>query len=425
MHFRSFCRITTFVLISLIVSVTLSQAENWPTWRGPQQNGISQEKGLPVHWSPTENIAWKLPLPGVAPSTPIVWEDQIFLTTTLRNSEQTVLLCVNTTGQLVWQRTIGEGESEQAEKNNLAAPSPCTDGQHVWTVTGNGTITCHDLAGNQKWQFRVDQRYETIKMPWGLASSPVTHDSLLYLQLFHLNSRRILALDKTTGAEVWNVDRETGATGKCLRSYATPTIFRHDDLTYLLSHGQDFIVAHDLADGSEFWRCGDFHPRSGYDEMMHVSSSPVVAEGLILVPSGKDGNFQVLRGDGQGEITGNPKYRLWQAHISPMRPSALLVNSLVYICDEAGVLLCLDAKTGKKYYRRALHRHTHFASPVYADGNIYFTARDGTTTVITSGPEFTVLSTNPLDETICASPVISKGRIYLRSFEALYAIERF
>ena len=411
-----------------------SRAENWPMWRGPQQNGISREKGLPVRWSQTENVAWRLPLPGAAPSTPVVWDDQIFLTSSERGSEQTLLLSVDVIdGKQRWQRVIGRGGSEQSETNNLAAPSPCTDGKHVWTMTSNGTITCFDLSGNQKWQFNVEDRYEKIDMPWGMASSLVPYGSRIFVQLFHLNSRRVVALDKTTGDEVWSVVRETDARGKCLRSYATPVIFYREDRKqeekakereeYLLSHGQDYMVAHDLDDGRELWRCGEFHSRSGYDEMMHLSSSPVVAENMILVPSGNGGNFQVLSGEGHRQITTDPPVRLWNDYISPMRPSPLLVDSLVYICAEAGVLRCLDAKTGKQHYRRAIHRHKHFASPVYGDGRLYFASRDGTVTVVQPGTEFKILATNRIDEPICASPVISGGRIYLRSFDTLFAFE--
>ena len=416
---------TVCVLVLLLFGTwgTVVVAENWPMWRGPQRNGISQENDLPTKWSQSENVAWRLPLPGVAPSTPVKWGDRIFLTSTVRDREDVLLLCVDTAGNELWQRTIGDGTSEQAETNNQAAASPSTNGRHVWTMTGNGTVTCFDLDGKQLWQFNVEERYEKIEMPWGLASSPVPYGQLLYVQLFHLNSRRVIAIDQATGTEVWNHERETDAVNKCLRSYATPTIFCDDDQEYLLSHGQDFIVAHDLYTGTELWRCGDFHARSGYNDMMHVSSSPVVAEGLILVPAGVNGNFQVLRGNGRGEITGDADYRLWHDYVSPMRPSTLLVESLVYVCSEEGVLRCLDAQTGQEYYRRPLHRHTHYASPVYADGKIYFAARNGTVTVIAAGREFKILATNSLNETLCASPVFSDGRLYLRTFEALYAIK--
>jgi outer membrane protein assembly factor BamB len=392
-------------------------------WRGPQQNGISEEQGLPLHWSGTENIAWRLALPGVAPSTPIIWEDMIFLTSTDHESDRILLLGVDTAGTQLWQRTIGQGESEQREKNNLASASPCTDGQHVWTFTGNGTVSCFDLAGNEKWHFNVEDRYEKVDMPWSMASSPTPYGRLLYLQLLHLNSSRVIAVDKTTGTEVWNVERQTDARGKCMRSYATPVVYRDDQREYLLTHGQDYIVAHDLNNGRELWRCGDFHPRSGYDPMMHMASSPVVGAGIILVPSGYHGNFQVLRPDGAGDITGDATYRLWNDYISPRRPSALMVDSLAYVGTEKGALYCLDVKTGKQHYRRPIHRHTHHASPVYADGRIYFTARDGTVTVVKPGTDFEILATNSLDETISASPAISGGRIYLRTFAALYAIE--
>jgi len=209
-----------------------------------------------------------------------------------------------------------------------------------------------------------------------------------------------------------------------MRSYATPLIYRDDEREYLLTQGQDYLVAHDLDDGHELWRCGGFHPRSGYDPMMHMSSSPVIGDGVIFVPSGNSGNFQAIRPNGSGSITGNAKYLLWNEYISPMRPSALVVGTEVYVGKESGVLHCLDVQTGEKHYKRPLHRHTHHASPVYADGRIYFTARDGTVTVIKPGKAFEILASNTLDGPISASPAISGGRIYLRTFETLYAIEK-
>jgi outer membrane protein assembly factor BamB len=415
--------ITLFLLIAMAVPYSVVQAENWPTWRGPLQNGVADESGLPTDWSQTENVVWRLPLPGAAPSTPVVWDGKIFLTSTDRDSEQVLLLAIDVAGEVVWQREIGSGESEQAEKNNLASPSPSTDGEYVWTFTGDGLLTCFDFEGNRQWQFNVEDRYEKVEMRWGMASSPTPDGKLLYVQLLHLNSSRVIALDKKTGAEVWNIVRETEAEGKCMRSYATPVVYRDAGQEYLLTQGQDYIVAHDLNDGRELWRHGDFHPRTGYDPMMHMSSSPVVAEGIILVPSGNNGNFQALRPNGDGLVTEAEEDRLWQDFISPMRPSALLVDSLAYVCQESGVLYCLDAHTGEQHYKKPLHRHTHHASPVYGDGKIYFASRDGTVTVVRAGSEFEILATNEMNEPLCASPVIVDGRIYLRTFEALYAIE--
>jgi len=415
-----------FVVAILLVSIapaSFALAENWPTWRGPQQNGISSEQNLPTVWSQTENVAWRLPLPGAAPSTPVIWEDRIFLTSTDRESEDVLLLAIDTAGKILWQRQIGSGESEQAEKNNLAAPSPSTDGKHIWTFTGDGNLACHDFQGNPLWQFNVEDRYEKVEMRWGMASSPTPYGDILYVQLLHLNSSRVIAVNKTTGSEVWNVERKTDAQGKCMRSYATPIVYRDKQHEYLLTQGQDYIVAHDLNTGQELWRWGDFHPQTGYDEMMHMSASPVAAEGIILVPSGNNGNFQALRPNGQGLITSDEKHRLWHDYISPMRPSALLVDSIAYVCQEAGVLHCLDANTGEQHYKKPIHRHTHHASPVYADGKIYFASRDGTVTVVQAGTDFKILATNAMDEPLCASPAISHGRIYLRTFDALYAIE--
>ena len=191
----------SFLVITL-VGLSTSNAENWPQWRGLQQNGISHEQGLPLTWSKTENIAWRVPLPGVAPSTPIVWNKKIFLTSTNRNNEEILLLCIDATGKQLWQRTIGHGGSEQLEKNNLASPTPCTDGKHIWTLTGNGTVACYNFSSSRQWQFQIEDRYGKIDMPWSIASSPTLDGNLLYIQLFHLNSSRVIAVEKNSGVSV-------------------------------------------------------------------------------------------------------------------------------------------------------------------------------------------------------------------------------
>jgi len=409
-------------VVCLFFSVGLAMADNWPTWRGPNQDGITGERDLPLHWNEQENIVWRAALPGASPSTPVIWGDRVFLTSTVRESDEVLLICIDTKGRQRWKQVVGRGKSEQAVMNNLAAPSPSTDGTYVWTLTGDGALACHDLDGNLQWQFHVEDRYEKVKMPWGMASSPMPHGDLLYVQLFHLNASRIVALEKATGREVWNVVRPTDARGKCLRSYATPVIFSDAGRQVLLIHGQDYISAHDLADGHEIWRCGGFHPASGYDPMMHVASSPVAAAPLVLVPSAPQGNFQVIRGGGEGNVTDDADHHLWSARVSPRIPSALAVDRLVYICRDRGVLLCLDAITGKQYYKRPVHRKTYFASPVYGDGKIYLTAFDGTVTVVAPGKQFKILAKNTIDEPTAASPAIAGGRIYLRTFQALYAI---
>jgi len=191
-------------------------------------------------------------------------------------------------------------------------------------------------------------------------------------------------------------------------------------------HGCDYATAHRLTDGSEIWRLGDLNPAVGYNRTLRFVASPVAVDDLIVVPSAKNGPVVGVKPDAKGAIaTGSPFEQWRRPHNTPDVPSPLVRDGLVYLCRETGVLICMEAKTGKQLYEERLHRAArarYRASPVYADGKIYCTARDGTVTVVKAGPTFQQLAVNHLADDIASSPVISNGRIYLRGFRALYAI---
>jgi outer membrane protein assembly factor BamB len=243
------------------------------------------------------------------------------------------------------------------------------------------------------------------------------------LQLLHSNGALVLALDKTTGNEVWKQTRPSDARDECEHSYASPVLYRDDRLELLLTHGCDYIVAHQLADGREVWRCGGLNPRGKYNPTLRFVASPLAVPGLIIVPSAKNGPVLALDPASKGDISDSKEGHFWtREHNTPDVPSPLVVDGLVYLCREDGTLMCLDAKTGHEYYLKRTHADRHRASPVYADGKVYLTARDGTVTVVKAGKQFEILASNDMSESISSSPAISQGRIYLRTFEALYAI---
>jgi outer membrane protein assembly factor BamB len=357
-----------------------------------------------------------------------VWEDRIFLTSAEGND--LVLLCVNTSGQLLWKRTVGTGNKVvRGDEGNSASPSPSTDGQHVWVFMSTGDLACYDFEGNEIWKSNLQERYGEFKMFFVMSSTPLLDGDRLYLQLIHSNAWLVLALDKATGREIWKHDRESDAQAECEHSYASPFIYRDDQREFLLVHGADYITAHSLEDGSEIWRCGGLNPKDNYNRSLRFVASPVAAPGLIVVPSAKNGPVLGLRPDGKGNITNSEQWYLWKLpNNTPDVPSPLIYDGLVYLCREHGVLICLDAKTGEEVYQEPVYREKrarkrYRASPVSGDGKIYLTGRHGLVTVIKAGRKFEILSFNDIEETISASPVISNGRIYLRSYDALYAIQ--
>lgn len=410
------------------LTTSTATAENWPQWRGAKLDGMSAEKDLPTAWSKDEHIAWKLDLPGPAGATPVVWEDKIFLTTV--DGEKLELWCVGTDGKVLWKQLVSTGNKEvRGDEGNSASPSPCTDGQHVWAFMANGVLACYDMDGKEVWKIDVQDRYGKLSIAFGMTSTPVLDGDKIYLQLIHgegnpaTREAVVVALDKLTGAEIWKVDRPSDGRDECEHSYASPVLYRDGDREYLLTHGADYVVAHDLKDGSEIWRCGGLNPKANYNPTLRFVASPLAVPGLIVVPSAKNGPVLGINPDAQGDISESRSSIKWvRDQNTPDVPSPLLVHGLVYLCRENGNLICMDAKTGEEFYQEATERDRHRASPVYADGKIYLTGRKGVVTVVQEGKEFKILSRNDLGEEISASPAISNGTIYLRTFKALYAI---
>ena len=393
----------------------LSRADNWPQWRGALLDGISHEKQIATEWSPDKNIAWRLPLPGPAGSTPVIWEDHIFLTSA--HDRDLVLMAVSTDGKDLWSRKLGTGnQTVRGDEGNSASPSPCTDGKHVWALIGTGELACFDFSGKEIWQLSLAERYGPLQIQFGYASSPALDGDRLYLQIMHSGGAYVVALDKATGREIWKHNRKSDARDECEHSYASPVLYRDKSQEFLLTHGADYIVAHSLEDGAELWRKGGLNPPGNYNNTLRFVASPVAVPGLIVVPSAKNGPVLGLNPDGS---------HAWvRDQNTPDVPSPLVYGGLVYLCRENGNLIVLDAKTGEQYYEERTHRDRHRASPVYAAGHVYLTARDGTITVVKAGKEFQKVASNTLGENMSSSPVISDGTLYLRTFDALYAIRQ-
>lgn len=421
-RFALLCR-SLLIVLAAGLPTSPTWAENWPQWRGPNHDGVSRETGLPTTWSATENVAWRVPLPGPAGATPVVWDDHIFLTSA--KGQDLVLICVSTSGKVLWERKMGTGdEAVRGDEGNSASPSPATDGKHVWAMLSTGELGCYDFAGNEVWKFNLQDRYGKFSIAFGMTSTPVLDGDKLYVQLLNTNYYTLAALDKTTGREIWKHDRQSDARAECEHSYASPTLYRDAKHEFLLAHGNDYVTAHRLSDGAEIFRCGRLNaPGEKYNATLRFVASPVAAEGLVVVPSAKNGPVLGLSVDASGNITDSAAGHVWRMDDNtPDVPSPLVHDGLVYLCRENGVLLCLDAKTGERYYMERTHSQRHRASPVFADGKIYLTARDGHVTVVKAGRTFEILADNEIGEAVSASPAVSNGRIYLRSFDALYAI---
>ena len=409
----------------LAATVTAARADNWPQWRGPNNDGICAEKNPPTKWDEKTNVCWKLPLPGIGASTPAVWGDRIFLTA--ESGKKVVGVCVSTDGKELWRIDLGNVTSHaRGDEGSAATASPSTDGTHVWFFAGSGELTCVDFAGKEVWTVNLQDRYGKFKNQFGIHSTPVLFGDRLYLQLIHSGAALVAALDKVTGKEIWKVKRESDGTDENEHSYASPVMWSNGKDAYLIAHGNDYATAHNLKDGSEIWRLGDLNVKDRYDRTLRFVASPVATPDLIVVPSAKRGPVIGVKPEATGLAMKDSPYVQFRFPVTPDVPAPLVKDGLVYLLDANGsFLLCLDAKTGKQVYKQDLikGRARHRASPAYADGNVYLLSKDGgTATIVKAGPNYELVASNKLDDMFSASPAFSNGRIYLRGYKSLYAI---
>lgn len=401
---------------------TAIRADDWPNWRGPTNDGISKETGLPASFSLTKNLAWKFDLPGKGSSTPIVWKDRIFLT--LAEGKDLVLLCIGTDGKQIWKSNISTAQRGAVRKDegNDASATPSTDGKHIFVYVGTGDMACFDFEGKEIWKFNAQKRYGNFSIQHGMHITPLLHENRLYFALLTNGGHWVVAVDKATGNEVWKVARKTDAVDESREAYTSPVLWRNGKELNLVVLGCDYTTGHQLSDGKEVWRLGDLNPKNS--SAHRIIASPVASGDDLVVPTCRGLVVVALKQGAAGTIkTGSPMEQWRILKGSPDVPSPLIHDGLVYLQRENGTLICLEAKTGKQVYEKLLKQERYRASPIYADGKIYTIGRDsGTISVVKAGPKFELLATNQFADDFTASPAVSNGRIYLRGFKSLYAI---
>ena len=404
----------------LVTANVVSSAPNWPHWRGPLHNSVSDEKNVPSRWSPTENVHWKLALPGRSGSTPIVWGDRIFVNVTDRDRLE--LWAVNrTTGQVAWKKFLGGG-NQLKMKHNMSTPSPVTDGEGLWVMTGTGLLRRFDFNGNETWMRDIQKDYGAFGIYWGYGSSPLLHEDSLYVQVLHGmltdDPSYLLRIDKKTGRTLWRVIRPTNAIRESPDSYTTPAIVKTKTGIELVVSGGDCVTGHDLATGKELWRMNGLNPQN--NPSYRLVASVTVLDDLLFVPS-RERPLIAMRAGGRGDVSRS--HFIWSTNNGPDVPTPVTDGKYLYIVRDNGVMFCYDARTGAEIYgRQRVRSGTYSASPVLADGKIYVTSEDGVTTVVSAGPKFEVLAENDLDGYTLSSPVFVNGQIFIRTDEALWAI---
>lgn len=423
--------------------------EHWPQWRGPTLDGVSAAKNPPVEWGEKDgkNVLWKVPLPSWSGATPIVWGDRVFVLSASKPEEgkqgdttrrlpqmmggraqpggkDVLLLCFSAAdGKLLWQKTL-DGRNQLFGKQNMASPSPVTDGKHVWALTGTGVLTAFDLAGEQKWRVDLQEMYGEFGLVWGYASSPLLHENLVIVQVLRGMGTKepayLVAFDGASGKIVWRVERKTDAQHECPDAYTTPTLSKHDGRVDLVVSGADYVTGHDLKTGRELWRAAGLNPRK--EGNYRVCASPVAVDGLIIAPT-RVKPLIALRAGGEGDVT--QSHFAWKLEKGgPDVPTPVSDGKYLYVVNDKGMVTCVELKTGEvKWGPTRTATGTVSASPLLADGKLYVTNESAITTVLATGPEFKVLATNTLeDDYTIASLAAVDGRIFVRTATHLYCI---
>lgn len=429
-----------FLLTFVCAAIHTHAGDTWPQWRGPNLDGTADAKNLPLTWSETENVLWKVELPWRSAATPAVWGDRIFVisptpppnpdpaltpsqVTQLPGGDELLLLCLNRQdGRVLWQREIGRG-NQAGGRQNMASISPVTDGERVWAMTGVGDLAAFDFTGRELWRRNINKDFGPVTLKYGYASAPLLLNNRLIIEILHNSTNNVpsclLALDKLTGKTQWRVERPTDALKESKDAYTTPALLRHDGRMEIVINGGDAVTGHDPATGKELWRVTGINAE--HKENHRTITSPLCVAGVIIAPS-KRNPMVAIKAGGRGDIT--KTHGLWRYDRGPDVPTPVSDGKLVWVVDDSGLLSCLDLRTGALAFpSQSLVKGKVSASPVLADGKLFAINEAGVTTVLAAKPEFSVLATNKLDAAlVMATPVIVGDRIYIRSASHLYCI---
>lgn len=394
-----------------------ARAENWARFRGPNGQGVSSEKQLPVTWSAERNIAWKTKIPGAGWSSPVVYGEHIFLTSAAEEGVSCRVICVRRRdGSILWNTEVHrQVPGAKRRQNSYATPTPVTDGERVYAVFYDGTAVAVDLSGKLLWK-NSEVKFHSLH---GLGASPVLAHGQLVMP-FDGSSKQeqklgwkipweqavILSLDAATGDVKWK-----GKRGESRVGHVTPILV--NDETEVVTAGGDRVQGHDPRTGERIW--------SIYSKGEGVTPSPVVGEGLIFTSSGfEEPTIRAIRLGGKGEITDS--HIAWeQKQGVPALASPLYVAPYLYTITRDNILHCLKASSGEVIWKQRL-TGVHSASPVLADGRIYILSEDGVTLVLRPGAKYDEIARNELEETCLATMAVSQGRFFIRSAEHLFAI---
>ena len=432
------------VVVLLTISLAPRLAADWPQWRGPDGTGVAQD-AAPLEWGPDTNVAWRSEITGLGVSSPIVSGNLVIVTSqagfaplesgshpTLSDGDVDgadgplggsrldgdgglrflVEAFDRRSGDALWTHTIGAREPFQPvhQKHNLASSSPVSDGERIYATFGTGQTVALTMDGEELWSRHLGEEYGPLEISWGYSSSPALYGDLLILQCDRESDAYLLALDARTGADRWKVDRGNG-----LRSYSSPVVIPGPSGAELIINSSARIDAFDPLTGAHLWHTG------GTNQFPVPVAS--YADGAIYTSRGhRSGPYMKIRPGGRGDVTDT--HVEWRVPTgAPYVSSILYYDGLVYMANGQGIITCIDAETGETVWRERLGG-VYTASPLAANGRIYFFSETGETIVLAAGRDPIVLARNDLLARILASPAISDGHLFIRTDRQIVAIRR-
>jgi outer membrane protein assembly factor BamB len=397
-----------------------SVADNWPQWRGPNGNSVAEDGSYPTVFSNTENVLWKVKLPGPGSSTPIVWEDRIFVT--CGDDGEDCVQAYDWSGQSLWKKKLGPERPGKHRNGSGANSSPVTDGKNVYVYFKSGTVASLTMDGKLNWQVNLQQKFGEDTLWWDLGTSPVLAGGNVVIAVMQEGESYVVALKPEDGSVAWKADRTFPVQKESGQSYTTPYVVEIDGQETMVIWGADRLTGHDPKDGKIMWTCEGFNPQD--QPMWRVIASPGITDGIAVVPFGRTKYCAGVKLGGSGNITESG--RLWERDdLGADCPTPVGRDGQVYVLSDKGQINCIAAKTGKDIWVNSLPRSRakYYSSPILAGDLLYCGREDGVLTVVklkSDGME--VLANNEMGERLAAVPIPINDKLLVRGREHLYCI---
>ncbi len=416
-------RTALYVMICTLAAPSAAADTHWPHWRGPHGNNTVTSGRYPVRWDPA-TPRWKVDVPGKGFSTPIVWNQTIYLTSGVDKTD--TVLAYNASGVPQWQTPLGPEIAGRHQNASGSNPSPVTDGSGIFAFFKSGLLAALELDGKTRWKTNLFERYGKDIRFWDFGTSPVLTEKNVVMAHMHDGESWLGAFDKKTGEVCWKVPRNYETATEGSQCYSTPVVFSHRGTEALLVWGGHHLTAHDAADGKVIWSCGDFNPNN--TRLWPAVASPLIVGDVAVVPCGRDDKRQPrlhgIRMGGEGDVT--QTHRLWKrTDTGPFIPCPTEHAGRVYVTCDRGRIDCINPLTGESHWDGVFPKGKgkFYASPLIAGGHLYAVREDGTVFVLRLEDTFEIVSQIDMGDRIIASPIAVADRLLIRTLRHLYCFE--